>query len=378
MLVNGTRKGCLRSIKLPSLSSVVGCFHNLYKSVSEMNVDNFESQACKDLLLHPRSVKESHCRKLKLNLDDTKATGFFLCQYFTSTESCCKFFSNISTTICRCGNQMSYAVQVQEGDQANGTSGSQGDGVFPSCRTSFIITDDLKVGLNSMGLVLNVLNGLGYPGFDKLQEMLIDVGLEEVLTLLGCLFSSETPLTDTFLKKHCMARKRKMLTPLVQENCAEGDADNTLTLKVYVRKTDKAILYAECREDFVDFLFSFLAIPLEFAWEHSIGNLNMGCVGNLCRSVKDLSFENQKEATVSKCMLPHQYNFRGQLLDIVIQEGVTEFEGLLPRNGYSGSYKFARKIKKDVLSNGERIVKFTPVDPKSVSGGVGFVKGETN
>lgn len=155
-------------------------------------------------------------------------------------------------------------------------------------------------------------------------------------------------------------------------------------MKVYVKKTDRSILYAECREEFVDFLFSLLAIPLEFAWDLSIDSVNMGCVGNLCRSVKDLSFEKQKEATLSKPMLPYYYNFRAQLLDIIILEQ-PEYECLVPRNGYSysSSYcKFSRKIKKDVLSNGERIVKFTPF-PKSMlgspyHGGVGFVKGETN
>jgi len=98
-----------------------------------------------------------------------------------------------------------------------------------------------------------------------------------------------------------------MLTPLVQESSVAGAADNLLTLKVYVRKTDRAVLYAECREEFVDFLFTFLAIPIEFAWELSVDIGNMGCVGNLCRSVKDLSFEKQKAATVSQCMLPYFY-----------------------------------------------------------------------
>lgn len=32
-----------------------------------------------------------------------------------------------------------------------------------------------------MGLFLNILIDLGYAGFDKLQEMVIDVGSEEVL-----------------------------------------------------------------------------------------------------------------------------------------------------------------------------------------------------
>nr|VDC76042.1 unnamed protein product [Brassica rapa] len=184
--------------------------------------------------------------------------------------------------------------------------------------------------------------------------MVIDVGSEEVLTLLGCLFTSEAPLTDTFLRKHCTTRKRKALTPLVQENAVAGDADKFVAIKVYIRKTDKRILYAECREDFIDLLFTFLAIPLDF--------------------------EKQKEATVSQCVLPYYYKFRAQLLDIVIQEEDSEYECLVPRNGYpSSNCKFSKKIKKDVLSNGERIVKFTQMHSNTSSyAGVGFVKGETN
>lgn len=87
----GTIVRLLEKHQTPPSSSVVGCFHNLYKSVSEMNADNFETQARKDLLMRPRSVKESHCRKLKLNVDDTspptETIKFFLCSYFLSKES---------------------------------------------------------------------------------------------------------------------------------------------------------------------------------------------------------------------------------------------------------------------------------------------------
>ncbi|EFH39407.1 hypothetical protein ARALYDRAFT_358998 [Arabidopsis lyrata subsp. lyrata] len=122
-----------------------------------MDDDNFETQACKNLLLYPRSIKESDYTKLKLNVDDTEAS------------------SNISTSrSCSCGSSMTREFQFEEGEEV--------DGVFLSCRTSFIITDDLNVALNSMGLVLNVLNDHGYDGFDKLQEMLIDVGFEEVFS----------------------------------------------------------------------------------------------------------------------------------------------------------------------------------------------------
>ncbi|KAL0759169.1 hypothetical protein Bca101_075319 [Brassica carinata] len=233
----GTIASLLEKHKNPQ-SSIVGCFHNLHRSVSIMDDDNFQTQACKNLLMHPKSMKEAQCRQLK---------------------------------------------------------------------TSSIITDDMKVALNSMGLVLNILNDRGYSGFDKLREMVLDV-----------VCSLRSSLEDTFLRKHCvMTRKRKTLTPLVQETRVAGE-DECLTPKVLIRKFDREILYVECREDFVDFLFRFLAIPLEFAWELSIDDANLGCVGNLRRSVKELSFEKQKEAIISKCVLPHCYSFRAQLLDVVI------------------------------------------------------------
>lgn len=167
-----------------------------------------------------------------------------------------------------------------------------------------------------------------------------------------------------------MAMKSKMLTPLVQETRVAGEVNEVVTLKVYVRKSDKAILYAECREEFVDFLFTFLVIPLEFAWELSVDHLNMGCVGNLRRSVKELSFEQRREA-----MLPYYYSCRIQLLDVVIQE-TPEYECLVSRRSYNSS-RLSKTIKKSVLGDGERVAKLTPV-VTSDSASIGLVKGETN
>ncbi|XP_010418865.1 PREDICTED: uncharacterized protein LOC104704481 [Camelina sativa] len=354
-------------------SFTVGCFTNLYKSVSDMSVDNFETQACKDLLLYPRSLKESHCRRLKLNLDDTESTKFFVYPRFVLGKSCSKVYSNICNSLCSCGKLMNREVQIEEEDQ------DEGDGVFLSCRSSFIITDDLKLVFNSIGNVMSVLNDLGYDGFDKLQERLLEVGSDEVMTLIECLFNSDTPLTDTFLRGNCVSRKQKFWAPLVQESIVAGPQ----TLKVFVRKVDRVILYAECREEFVDFLFSFLAIPIEFVGKFCSDNANISCIGNLCRSVKGLSLEEEGDTTVTNCVLPHFYNCRAQLLDVVIQE-VPEYECLVTRlfcSQYNAS-KLCKRIEKNNLLSDQKIVKLSPMNPKSKgtsdSLGIGFVKGKTN
>ena len=199
------------------------------------------------------------------------------------------------------------------------------------------------------------------------------------MKLLGYLFNSDTPLTDTFLMRNRVTMKQKFLAPLVQESIVAGP---WLTLKVFVRKLDKVILYAECREEFVDFLFSFPAIPLEFKGHFSKENSNMGCVGNLCRSVKGLRFEGKGEATVTNCVLPHFYDCRTQLLDVIIQER-PEYECLV--TCFSSVVCFAKlckRIEKNHLRSDQRILKLSPMNPKSKgtsdSSGIGFVKGKTN
>lgn len=157
----------------------LGCFHNIYKSVSDMTIHDFETEACRTMLLYPKSTKEIHCRRLKLNIDDTEATKFFICPLHFSRESC-KKYSNFNTSRCSCGNLMTNQFQVSEEDQIGSPIGNNEDGVFVSCRSSYIITDNLRVTQNSLGVIANELNVLGYADCNDLQEFLLDVGYKEV------------------------------------------------------------------------------------------------------------------------------------------------------------------------------------------------------
>jgi len=53
-------------------------------------------------------------------------------------------------------------------------------------------------------------------------------------------------------------------------------------IKVFVGKLDRKILYAECSEDFIDSLLTFLVLPLESASSFFEDNTIIGCVKNLC------------------------------------------------------------------------------------------------
>ncbi|KAF2558835.1 hypothetical protein F2Q68_00018071 [Brassica cretica] len=255
----------------------LGCFNNIYKSVSDMTIDDFETEACRTMLLYPRSIKEIHCRRLKLNIDDTEATKFFTCPL---SPRSCKKYSNFNTSRCSCGDLMTREFQVSEEDQLGSPIGNNDDGVFVSCRSSYIVTDDLRVTLSSLGVISKELNLLGYADFDDVKEILLDAGIKEVLTLLGNFFASDFPLSRTFLGKDFLKRPS---THTLEVGCGKGGHE--CNVKIFVRKSDKKIIYAECSEDFIDSLLGILALPLELAWSLLSNNGSvLGCVGNLCRS----------------------------------------------------------------------------------------------
>lgn len=164
--------------KHQKLPQVLGCYEKLNKSVTNLGIENFETEACKSMLMYPKSTKEVHCRRLKLNMDDTESTKFYICSNFYKKDNSCRYYSNFYTSRCSCGNSIGKAVHVPEEVQAGYQIGNAVDGVFVSCRSSFIVTDDLKVTLNSIGAIVDVLKDLRYQGFSDMREMVIEVGFE--------------------------------------------------------------------------------------------------------------------------------------------------------------------------------------------------------
>lgn len=90
------------------------------------------------------------------------------------------------------------------------------------------------------------------------------------MTLLQCVFSSNAPLTETFLKNQSshklVGKVYRRLSPCMEKKVDEAERDKVITFDAIVRKHDMKIMYVECGEDFVNLLFTFLA------WEISGNN----------------------------------------------------------------------------------------------------------
>lgn len=154
------------------------------------------------------------------------------------------------------------------------------------------------------------------------------------------------------------------------------EPSSVFSMKVFVRKFDREILYAECSEDFIDALLSSLILPLELVC--SLSN-NLGCVGNLCRS------PCRKASASNFYQVPDYYSCSNNNMFGFLPSPSPVYECFVPRNSSnSWSCELARQIQysRERLMIGGDIVKMSPNNPKVISGSssrcdTGFMKKNT-
>ncbi|KAI9080100.1 hypothetical protein K1719_037916 [Acacia pycnantha] len=266
-------------------SAEVGCINNLYRSVQNLNTQVFWNVICKKILLCPRNPCEKLCQKLKFNVDDTEPTKYLMCASCRLRGDVSeKLLSTFAGASCSCGKLMEQKVTV-DGEENNNLTG---DGVFVRGEGMYLIFDDLTVIQNSAFNTIHQLVQLGYTDFTKLTEMSANVGLKQIMDLLKCALISTSSLTDVFLGREAGGSVSSFTPLLASQNvCSSGPSCNNL--RIIVSKSKNKIMYAEAEEDFADFLFSFLSMPLGSTLKLLDGNVNLGSMHNLYKSVKGLN-----------------------------------------------------------------------------------------
>ncbi|CAN6915579.1 unnamed protein product [Brassica oleracea] len=279
-----------------------------------MSTEDFLTEPCRHILLNPINAKERECKRLKVNIDDAPVAKYYRCPNLEASDSCSRAYSNFCSLKCICGKFMEKEINTMEGCPKE---------IFGSGKKTFIILDNMEVGFCSIVLTLKALRGLGYTDLNKLDEMLVDVHrgdyIFNVLALLECLFSSDTPLTDVFLMKRssCIITRTHNMPNLAVPACGKTKQNELPSVTVFVRKQDKKVLYAESGQEFVDLLLIFLAVPLESLWKISGANIKLGWIGTFYKSMKSLS-SSEGTTSVLTCtsMLPMNYNFQAPRLDV--------------------------------------------------------------
>jgi len=150
----------------------VGSLSSLYESVSHIEEQHLWTKTCKEMLLHPRTSMESYCQLIKLNIDDTQPTKYFLCEDLgCSRKTNGSLLSIFNNQRCSCGKLMNRIVYPEVITLQKG---------FVKETATFIICDDLSVLPNVLVTIVNLLQNLGVKDMGAIEEQTVDISKREV------------------------------------------------------------------------------------------------------------------------------------------------------------------------------------------------------
>ncbi|XP_058008108.1 uncharacterized protein LOC110640622 [Hevea brasiliensis] len=237
--------------QLPSL----GCMKNLRASVENLDVRRFGTQACKEMLLHPQSGAATHCKYLKLKIDNTmtEPLSFFYCGNDECVASKHKLSSHYSSSFCDCGESMKYLLYQLPNAESNNivVSDPRDEGVFVRGLTRLIISDELQLMPPSTTASFSLCAMRGVMDANTTEERTFDIRVNEaitnVLNLLKSTLVSNTPLTDTLLKQKQVTEwkenlgggLRSFIKQEIGEHATEGSSK--ICVRLMLSKSKKMI-----------------------------------------------------------------------------------------------------------------------------------------
>lgn len=152
----------------------VGSISTLYESVLNLDKDHFWAPEYKEMLVKPRNSMEEYCQNMKLKIDDTGKSKFFICESSKCVkDDNMKFFIKFKNRICTCGKQMNREISFKNNLPTN-------KGFVPDTAT-FMISDDLNVKPDNFGSTISKPKHLGYDSHDCIKQLTMNVTKKEVI-----------------------------------------------------------------------------------------------------------------------------------------------------------------------------------------------------
>jgi len=156
------------------------CMNNLYKSVENIDVKYFRTEACKIMLLHPHNAAAAYCKSLKLKIDDIDTSSFFCCENSECTHSGYKLSSHYKNLYCGCGRPMSRILNLSCSAPSNSGSDERNQGVFVKELARFVVSDYFQVMPASTSASISLLTKSGVMDTSNIEERIFDIGVTEV------------------------------------------------------------------------------------------------------------------------------------------------------------------------------------------------------
>ncbi|KAK8916495.1 hypothetical protein KSP39_PZI022661 [Platanthera zijinensis] len=336
-----------RIVRLLGKKSGWGSLDSLYESVEQLDAKLFQTEACKKMLLNPRSAAAKQCEGFKIKgIHERNPRRFYTCsQDDCQIQYTCNYYSYASKVLCsRCGKFMDAAWQWEK-------LTADEEGFIDIGTPDFIITDDLQVTLHSFKKGLSLFKQFHIEDSSVLEEKVMGFGTQEALKLLGRLLVSKSALTDIYFPDSYGQNNEDFALPINERLGADGE-EKKISFELILNKKNNKVLYAEADDDFVDQLVSFLTFPLGSVLKFHSGNILSfgGCIQNLYSSAERINLEffksNNCRNMLLTPMLPTFYGIKNQILELKETESL---KATVPRS--------CRKCYPD---NGSKICKSAP------------------
>ncbi|XP_073158513.1 uncharacterized protein [Henckelia pumila] len=316
---------------------ILGSLNSLYAGLFNLDGSHFGTEAGRLMLLNPRNASQFLCSTLKLQIDDTPPIKFFACR----THKCVSVYYKMR---CLCPDSTINEIWIDDFFQYLFRSGN--GSVFTAKTTTFVLTDDLEMLINSPASIFQILRRNFIEDANTLEEKTLIVGLKEIMELLKASLVSKTPLTDMVLPTRTMAAtldgRTKYIAPAKYESDAlprtrtqtsQNMSSNSkkINVKAFVQKSSSRVLLAQSRHDFIDFLFSMLTIPLGRVQFLLGENTCGGSIHNLYRSISNSETANYMKATTRllEPLLPQGYLSLNRIFSLKEELPPSHYKGIL-------------------------------------------------
>ncbi|XP_020677421.1 uncharacterized protein LOC110096016 [Dendrobium catenatum] len=319
-------------VRLLAKQSGLGSLDRLYDSVEQLDAKYLQSEACKEMLLKPRSAAAGICDDLKIkNIHDVNPRHFYICNESDCLIQSSCYYTYVTKARCsRCGKLMD-----KDWSWSKGTVKKRG--VFVNDGVDFIITDDLRVMPISLMSGFSLLEQLRIKDADMLEERVINVGNDEALNLLRISLISKCTLTKLFFPDECIEQSVRCFSVIKgeikeesKEEIDEGEEEEQMNMKIIFNKKNNNVLYAEVEGDFVNQLLSFLTFPLGSVFMLLGDQLSLGCISNLYSTVKRLNLECfESEKCKDMLMLPEIASYYGCSDQMIQLDEMSSTEGTI-------------------------------------------------
>lgn len=186
---------------------------------------------------------------------------------------------------------------------------------------------------------------------------------------------SKTPLTDVFLQKDVSTditpSPDSMLTAPYHYQMNGYSSYEEMNVKLWFSKSTNRVICIEAKEDFVDFLFSFLTIPLGSINKLLRGNSCIGSIDNLYKSVEQLSAMDIISAQCKEILLSpkleRMFGCENQLFEVEEEVNPSEFI-------YNKCYSCCLQKKTCLHIQFQRLKIMNPKWPGTTKRGGGFIR----